>query len=141
MRLRSLLPLVALLVPGCADGGGSRTGEAESVVPWRAASEHIGEKVTVEGKVVSAHFARRKTGGPTFLNLGHDYPDPNRFVVVIWADDREKFPQPPGALYRGKAIRVTGRIQTYDGVPQIEVSSPESIEVVSPPALWTRPNL
>jgi hypothetical protein len=50
--------------------------------------------------------------------------------VLIWGSNRDAFPEPPEDLYADRTIRVTGRIELHDGVPEIEVDSPEAIEVV-----------
>jgi len=86
--------------------------------------------VTVEGPVAGTDYAESSNGSPTFLNVGVDYPDSSRFVVLIWGEDRSAFPDPPEDYYSGKTIDVTGTITDYNGVPQIEVSSPDQIEIV-----------
>lgn len=98
-------------------------------VSWREAGAHVGERATVEGPVVGTRFAADANGRPTFLNLGRDYPDPNRFTVVVWGDDRARFPEPPEDAYAGRTICVTGEIELYRGVPEIEVSSPDQVAV------------
>lgn len=103
---------------------------AAGIVGWSAALDHAGEEVTVEGPVVGTYYARSSNGGPTFLNLGRDYPDPDRFTVVIWERDRDRFAEAPEVIYRGRTIRVTGVVAVYKGSPQIEVQRPEQIEVV-----------
>ena len=78
------------------------------------ASKHVGETATVCGTVVSAHYAPRSRGQPTFLDLGHAYPNED-FTAVIWGEDRPKFGAPedlqgqricvsavPSTLYRGR---------------------------------------
>jgi len=91
------------------------------------AKNHIGERTTVYGAVVDTHYASGSSGKPTFLNMCYSYPDPNRFTVVIWGENRGKFSQPPEDYYDGKTIYVSGLIVSYDGVPQIEVTSPDQI--------------
>jgi DNA/RNA endonuclease YhcR with UshA esterase domain len=98
-------------------------------IPWDEAKNYIGERVTVYGPVVSTHYASTSRGRPTFLNLGKPYPDPGRFTVVIWGENRYKFSPPPESYYMGKTISVTGLVTEYKGVPEIEVSSPSQIEV------------
>jgi DNA/RNA endonuclease YhcR with UshA esterase domain len=44
--------------------------------------------------------------------------------------NRSKFSTPPEAVYSGKTVRATGKIETYNGSCEIIVSSPEQIEVV-----------
>ncbi len=119
------------------------------------AEKHIGERATVCGRVVNATYARSSQGQPTFLNL--DWPDPYPvFTVVIWGADRPNFlgrryiqlsrpelvlqepdrvrlgpPQAPEMAYRDKRICVTGRIESYQGVPEIIARSPRQIAVQS----------
>jgi hypothetical protein len=121
------------------------------------AENHIGERATVCGKVVNAIYAQSSEGQPTFLNL--DWPDPYPvFRVVIWGADRPNFrgsqsiqlsrpdlvlrepdrlklgpPQMPEMAYRDKRICVTGRIRSYQGVPEIVARSPRQIGIQSQP--------
>ena len=91
------------------------------------AKDHIGERTTVYGTVVSANYASGSSGQPTFLNMCYAYPNPNRFTVVIWGENRGKFPQPPEDYYDGKTIYVSGLIVPYEGMAEIEVTSPDQI--------------
>ena len=96
-------------------------------ISWHEAKNHIGERTTVYGTVVDTRWASGSNGQPTFLNMGNPYPDQNRFTVVIWIQNRGNFPQPPEDYYDGKTIYVSGLIDSYEGVPQIEVTSPDEI--------------
>ena len=96
-------------------------------ISWDQAKDHIGERTTVYGPVVDTYYASGSSGRPTFLNIGNSYPNPNRFTVVIWGANRGKFAQPPEDYFLGKTICVTGLVVTHDGVPQIEVTSPDQI--------------
>ena len=90
------------------------------------AAKFVGEHRTVCGVVASAHYALRNKGHPTFLDLGK--PRPNQiFTVLIRADDRHKFKEPPETLYSGKIVCVTGTITSYHGKPQIVVTSPSEM--------------
>ena len=97
-------------------------------ISWSEAKYHIGERTTVCGPVVDATWASGSNGKPTFLNLGKPYPNPDRFTVVIWIQNRSNFPQAPEDYYLGKTICVTGLITEYNGIPQIEVSYPSEIQ-------------
>jgi len=98
-------------------------------ISWSEAKYHIGERTTVCGPVVDATWASGSNGKPTFLNLGKPYPDPDRFTVVIWIQNRGNFPQAPEDYYLGKTICVTGLIIEYNGIPEIEVQYPSEIEI------------
>lgn len=95
---------------------------------WGEAASYIGEYKTVCGPVVDSNYASSSNGQPTFLNLGEPYPKPNRFTVVIWGRNRSQFSTGPERLYFGSTICVTGLIEEYRGIPQIEVSGPSQIE-------------
>ena len=96
-------------------------------IEWTQAVAHAGESLTVCGPVASAHFASDSNGQPTFLNIGNAYPDPQRFTVVIWGRNRGNFDPLPEEAYLEKEICVTGEIELYQGMPEIEVESPAQI--------------
>jgi len=96
------------------------------------AAQHIGEVAEVCGRVASAAHIAAVKGQPTFLNLERPYPD-QPFNVVIWGSARSRFDAPPERAYDGKDICVTGLIETYRGKPQIVVTDPDQIVMVSPP--------
>lgn len=97
-------------------------------IPWDQAPSHIGETTTVYGPIVGTRWASSSKGQPTFLDIGNAYPNPNRFTVLIWVENRGNFPSPPESYYSGKTISVTGLITEYQGVPQMEVASPSQIQ-------------
>jgi hypothetical protein len=103
--------------------------EAGSIAAEEA-GKHIGETNTVCGKVVSAHFAEREKGAPTFLNLDKA-GQPPLFTIVIWMENRGQFEQPPEQMFLRKRVCVTGRITDFEGVPQIVVTKSAQIKVVS----------
>jgi len=102
-------------------------------IRWQDAENHVGEQRRVRGPVISTKYARGSTGRPTFLNVGRAFPNPNRFTVVIWGRNRDRFPAPPENLYRGEYICVRGRIRLFEGVPETFLSSPGNIEVRGEP--------
>lgn len=95
------------------------------------AKEHIGETATVCGVVASTRYAVSSRGQPTFLNLDKPYPN-QPLTVVIWGVARSNFPEAPEVAYRNKRICVTGRIDTYRGVPQIVVGTPGAFQMSRP---------
>ena len=91
------------------------------------AKNHIGERATVCGSVVSTHYAARSKGNPTFLNLDEPYPR-QIFAILIWGSDRSKFGDPE-AKYENKKVCVTGLIKDYRGVPEVIAEQPSQIEI------------
>ncbi len=102
-------------------------------INWDQAKNYIGQTVTVTGPVVGTH----DFGGAAVLNVGKDYPDPDRFTVYISADNH---PGMPADLDSGKTISVTGTLKTYHDVPEIEADSAH-ITVINQPttAATTQP--
>lgn len=97
----------------------------DEAIDWCDAYEHIGEEITVVGEVVGS-----RSGDPTFLNLGCDYPDPDRFQVVIFGDYLYNFPYYPADVYFGENILVTGVVEEYNGVAEMIIESPDNIEII-----------
>ena len=98
-------------------------------ISWSQAAGYIGKTVTICGPVVGTHWAKTSKGKPTFINIGRPYPDPDRFTVIIWDSNRASFSQPPEKYYDTKTICVTGLLTQYNGMPQVEVKSPDQIVV------------
>src|ERR1700739_4476016 len=96
-------------------------------ITTREAKNHVGEKATVCGKVVGAHFVSSGKGQPTFVHFDRQYPD-QIFTLVIWGTDRAKFGRPE-ELYRDKDLCVTGKIEIYLGIPQIVASNPNQVQM------------
>jgi hypothetical protein len=91
------------------------------------AQNHVGERATVCGQVVSTHYAGRTKGSPTFLNLDEPYPR-QIFTILIWGSDRAKFGDPE-SKYGNKKVCVTGLIKDYRGVPEVVAEQPGQIEI------------
>ena len=100
------------------------------VIEWSKASQHVGETVTLYGPVVGSEYASTSNGKPTFLDIGADYPSKNRLSITIWGKNRSAFSTPPEKLYEGKTIAVRGKVYLYDGVCNIEVTSPDQITIL-----------
>lgn len=81
------------------------------------AKNHIGQRLTVCGVVMSASYAARSSGTPTFLYLDEQYRR-HIFMAVIWGEDRRKFGTPEISL-KEKRVCISGLIEKYQGVPQI----------------------
>ena len=105
------------------------TTSSDPEISWKDANLYFGESVTVCGPVVGTHFASDSNGQPTFLNVGEDYPSQDRLVVVIWGENLAQFPDNPENYYYGETICVTGEIEEYQGVYQVEAERESDIEI------------
>ena len=102
---------------------------SSSDVNWMDAGRYLGKYIKVCGPVIGTDYASSSNGSPTFLNVGEDYPSTRRFVILIWGENRRNFSFSPESSYLGKTICARGEIETYNGIYQVEVSSPSSIEI------------
>ena len=131
-----LFVLVALLVacgsesesPSSVDDSSKPGGNAITEIPASEARSHVGERATICGNVVDSRYSSGSSGRPTFLNFEKAYPN-HLFVVVIWGDDRSKFPSQPESHYRGERVCATGLIDLYSGKPQIIARSPSQLAI------------
>ena len=108
------------------DNSSGQTSDTNQI-NWNEADGYIGEFVTVCGPVVSAYFATSTNGQPTFLNIGKEYPDPERFTALIWGRNLENFPFNPDEYYFGRTICIQGFVEEYKGTLEIEVTDPVQI--------------
>jgi hypothetical protein len=121
--LRSRLEL-RLLISCAALAGWAVAAQADPLTPTDAV-KHPGETVTVCGQVVGAKFAAWVRGGTTFLDFGKPYPD-TPFTALIFSGDRAKFGTPEKTA-QGKDFCVTGKIEMYQGKPQIVLKDPKQL--------------
>ena len=95
--------------------------------------------VIVEGTVVRTFYASSSKGKPTFLNFHDPYQD--WFKCIIWEEDKETrepirdkfmaaFPPNPETYFLNKNVRVRGKINIYQGSPEIVLSEPSQIWIV-----------
>lgn len=83
-------------------------------------NKHIGDSVTVCGKVFSARYMENVKNSPTFLNIGAPYPN-QLLTVVIWGDTRKQFEGKPEDMYNGKEICISGKVELYKNKPQLVI--------------------
>ena len=98
-------------------------------IAWSEASSVIGQRMIVEGPVVSVDDLG---GGDVALNVGLDAPSTARFVVIVPAAVVRGLPAPPADLYEGRLVRVTGVVEDYEGSGSIRVKSAKAIKRVAP---------
>lgn len=104
---------------------------AEACIPAEKAPEHVGRTRCVTGKVLAI---RQLPSGTTFLNFCENYrlcP----FTVVVFRGDLRHVGDV--RQLRGQVIEVQGKIQEYDGRPEIILRHPRQLrgEAAKLPAL------
>jgi hypothetical protein len=93
---------------------------AQLVIKAEDVGKHIGEKVTVCGKIYSGKFIENAKNQPTLLNMGEAYPN-QLLTIVIGGSLRSKLTYKPEERYANQYVCVTGVIRLYKEKPQIEV--------------------
>ncbi|MEJ8818558.1 hypothetical protein [Lacibacter sp. H407] len=101
---------------------------SQTTIPLEDVSKHIGDSVTVCGKVSGARFLEQAKGTPTFLNIGQVFPN-NTLTIVIWSDVRKQFETTPEVLFKDKEVCVTGRIELFRERPQIVLRRKEDVRI------------
>jgi len=89
------------------------------------AGNYYGKEVIVEGRVVDTYRSKKNN---VFLNFEKPYPN-QCFSVVIFSSDLYKFVENSEKYYNQKTVRVRGKIQEYQGKPEIILKEPWQIEV------------
>jgi hypothetical protein len=97
---------------------------------WDEAASVEGQDTTIRGPVAGVSYRPDVNGAPTFINVGADYPDNSRSTVIVWGQDRDAFAKAPENTYDGKKLCVSGHITSYRGLPEMEVNSPDQVQVV-----------
>jgi len=109
--------------------GLSAAADPEAVTPAEAAKK-VNEQVTLQMEVKSAALR----SGVCFLNSEEDFKDDKNFTVFIDKDALAKFKEAKiddlAAHFKGKTIKVTGKVTLYQERPEIKVSGPDDVKVV-----------
>ncbi len=108
------------------------TGPAAAAISWADAGKHVGETVTVTGKVVGTHAA----GKNIVLNVGKDFPEKDRFTVMM------PFDEAAGSAddqFVGKTMTVTGKVKLYKGVAEITTRKAADVKLTGGAAPTTAP--
>lgn len=99
---------------------------SQQTIPLEDVSKHIGDSVTVCGKVSGGRFIETAKNTPTFINLGQAFPN-HSLTIMIWSDVRKQFETAPEVLFRDKEICVTGRIELFREKAQIVLKRKEDL--------------
>ena len=97
--------------------------ENRNCIPYTQASDFIGEKKCIYGKVIRVYISKK---GNAFLDFCQDYRN-CPFSSVIFNSDVPKFLNLD--KYEGKEIEITGLVNTYQGKPEIIINDPTQIKI------------
>lgn len=90
---------------------------------------YVGDSVTFTTQVTDSRYLFESNEATTLLDFGSAYP--NQFITaVIQAKDKAVFGNEPANYYKGKRVRVTGRIITNNNKPYIELVQREQLQVL-----------
>lgn len=85
---------------------------------WYNSYKRVGSRGTIAGPVMSVVPLDNRV----MVNIGNDYPDPDRAQIVIWSEDVSDFAEMLDEIDSGRAwISMKGRISSYDEVAEIDV--------------------
>lgn len=101
--------------------------QAQKITPEEAAN-HIGETVTVCGKIFGGKYFDRSEKKITLLNMGAAYPK-SPLTIVVNEEHRKNFKTVPEELYNNKTVCIKGVVKEFKGKPQIFIQSEEDVTV------------
>jgi DNA/RNA endonuclease YhcR with UshA esterase domain len=120
--VRTLFGILALLLSLLATPAGGLP-----VIKDSQAVQYLGKNVEVRGFVVSVTISPL---GTAFINFGRDYPN-QTFAGFIEAGSKIANDKRIAEL-QGKLVAITGKIELYQGKPEIKVTSTDQIKVLDP---------
>lgn len=87
------------------------------------APKEVGRYVTIVGRVAEVSMSQK---GTVFIDFTAPYPRQS-FTAVVYAHEVPRFIGLSG--YRGLTVSVTGRVDLYNGKPEIVVRSPDQLKL------------
>jgi hypothetical protein len=115
---------IAFLLAICCWCG---TALGQTVIKPEEASKHVGEKVSVCGKIYGGRFFENGKNQPTLLNMGDKFPN-NPLTVVIYGELRAKLGYKPEEKFLDKELCVTGTITLFKEKPQIVIEEAAQLQ-------------
>jgi len=99
--------------------------EALPELDWSQADQAVGKVALISGEVVGVGNA----GRISFINF--DTGRPPGFTGVIFGSSIDNFPEPLEETYQGKKVQIRGMVTTYRDKPQISITHPDQIEILT----------
>lgn len=123
MRMRAVLAAAFVLILASVTWAAD---PAAPTVPSGRASDHVGQDVTIEGRVTAVHASPLAT----VLAFSQNFAG---FTATILAADRDKFPTDLDTRIRDRVVRVSGTVTTYRGKPEMALRDPAQLVLAPPP--------
>lgn len=92
---------------------------SQTTITTKEAKDHIGETLTVSGKVFDVFTSNK---GRTLINFDDKYPN-QTFTVVINGENNIDF----SAVKAGSVLTVNGLIESYKDKPEIIIKTQDQI--------------
>lgn len=95
--------------------------KCENPISWEDARQNIGKTFVVVGPLIKVTQPENVRGNPTWIDIGATFPNSHRLTLIIWGNKMAEFPFLKKGQMDGKKVCVVGRIDSYKGIPQIEL--------------------
>lgn len=120
--MKGLLTILALTL--------SLTTLAQTEIGLDELASHVGDSVTVKGKIHGVRYLESAKNTPTFINVGGAFPN-QLLTIVIWGDVRKKLNYAPEEKpYVNGFAKVSGKVEIFRGKPQIVVTNPSQLSIL-----------
>lgn len=97
------------------------------LTPAEAMKKKDGEEVTVQFAIAGGRMAGKRI----LLNSEKDFRSEKNFTVVLNEKAQTgKFDKATFETFKGKTIKVKGKLSTYNGALQIQLDAPDGLEIV-----------
>ena len=100
---------------------GTFSASAQTKITPDEAAKHIGDSVTVCGKIYGGKYFDKSDNKITLLNMGAAYPQ-SPLTIVIEEAGRKNFTTKPEEFYADKEVCIYGVVKEFKGKPQIIIS-------------------
>ena len=97
-------------------------------IPATKASEHLGETLKIYGTVSGGRYF--ENSNTTLINVDGVYPN-SALTLFIKGDVRSQFSYKPEEFLKDKKILISGTIINYKDKPEVVITSPDQIKVLS----------
>lgn len=94
------------------------------VIGYQQAEIYLNQRVVVEGRIVNT----AATDSINYLNFSDNYQD--SLSLIIFNQSLNKFDYQPAEYIKNRKIKVLGKIELYQGSPQIVVEDPYDILII-----------